>query len=623
MNDIELLNYHEKMEKCILSLLNLSLSESQTEDDILQIIINEVTDLTSSECGYLHLFNQDNNTIELKFWSDSTLRLCKVVYDNHYPLASAGIWADCVRLKQPVIHNDYETYEHKKGLPDGHFPIKRHMSIPVFEEDKIVMIIGVGNKIEPYDDLDTKQMEIISKYLWNIIKNKKIKLKLIEKNEELRYDFLTKVYSRREFESSLEKILSNDHQNVLAFFDLDNFKFINDIGSHSLGDEMLKEFTYILIDCIHPKDIIGRLGGDEFGIIFPDSTIEDVIKICNNILLKLNNKIVQIGKQNFNLKSSIGLTAFDKTFTKKDVLSFADSACFLAKELGKNQIQIFKETNHNFLRFKENQSITNRIYTITETDDLVLFVQPIKCFQKNCHNCNLNKSMTQDIKMKCKKRIFGFEVLLRIRENEQLISPVKYIETAEKYNLSKKIDEYVIDKALSKFLEIFLKFNTKFMLFINISGNTISDKDFLSFLIKKLSFFPFKENICFEITETSTIDNFDNTLLLINTIREMGVKIALDDFGVGLSSFSYLKNLPVDFIKIDGLFIQDIMSNKFSEIITKSIINVANSIGIYTIGEFVETKEIVEFLKPLGINFMQGYFFSKPFPLENLLNSNT
>ncbi len=386
---------------------------------------------------------------------------------------------------------------------------------------------------------------------------------------------------------------------------------------------MLKDFSTILKESIQPKDILGRLGGDEFGIIFPNSSLDDVVNICNIIIKKLNNKIVQIGNQNFNLKSSIGLTSFDKTFTKKDVLSFADSACFLAKELGKNQIQIFKETNLNFLRFKENQSITNRIYTITESDELVLFVQPIKCFQKNCHTCKLNEKNILDNKIRCKKKLFGFEVLLRVRENDKLVSPVKYIETAEKYNLTRKIDEYVIDKALSKFLEIFLKYNTTFMIFINISGNTISDKDFSNFLIEKLNFFPFKENICLEITETSTIHNFDNTLLLINTIREMGVKVALDDFGVGLSSFSYLKKLPVDFIKIDGLFIQDIMSNKFSEIITKSIINIANSIGIYTIGEFVETKAIVDFLKPMGINFMQGYFFSKPFPLDNLLASKT
>ena len=616
ITDEKLLDYYKKMERCILSLLNISSSEFQSEDEIMQIIIDEIQELTSSQCGYLHIFNYDEDTIELKCWSKDTKKLCQMVFDNHYPLSSAGIWADSIRQRQPIIHNDYDNVPNKKGLPDGHFPLKRHMSIPIYDNNKIVMVIGVGNKEEPYDELDIKQMQLITQNLWRVICYKRYETTLKKINNEMRYDYLTKTFTRRELELNFNN-LDKSSKKVFAFLDLDNFKFINDLGGYHTGDLILKEFSQVLKTFLSDKDFIGRLGGDEFGIVFLDSSISNVYNIFKKFISYIEDYKFTYDNNSFQLKMSIGLVLFTDELLDQ-VIIYADSACSLAKDAGKNQIKIFDHSKKDFSQWRQDLNIASKIFNITETNDLNLFIQPIKCIKEYCNKCNLFEMIDFSNKKSC-----GFEVLLRIQENNNLVSPVSYINAAEKYNISIKIDEWVITHCIDQFSEIFNSLNKSFMIFINISGKTISNREFLDFLVNKIKDLSFRKNICFEITETAAINNFKNTLELINIIRELGCKFALDDFGVGVSSFYYLKKLPVDFIKIDGAFVQDLTTNPFSQIICKAINDIAHSLDILTIAEFVEDENTFQMLKNLGVDFAQGYHLSKPFPIEKCYDFNT
>lgn len=574
------LDNRAKMEKCILALLDISNSSDQSEDEIIQLIIDEATELTKSECGYLHLFNPVEQTIQLKVWSKRTLEHCTVVHDNHYPLTSAGIWADCARTKKPVIHNDYETAPNRKGLPEGHFKLIRHMSVPVIENDQVVVIIGVGNKATNYDELDVKQMEVITQNLWRLIKNKRYE-------QESKLDYLTGVLNRKEFEIKLNQTIKTNIISTLAYIDVDNFKMINDSGGHALGDQVLKSICEIFKTTTRSTDIIGRIGGDEFGIIFTHCNLSQSQKICDTIKFKINQ--LEFGSK-LKIGVSIGLSLINES-----ALSNADSACYLAKNGGKNQIKIYEVGNQFFSESKTRAQLASKIPSYIYNDQLKLFVQPI-VDMNNIDHFNF------------------FEVLLRIQEDDQLHSPFQFLAAAEQYKLSIEIDQWVVANILDLIPYLDHCFS------INLSAQSISDRDFFDYLKFHLKKINNPHQICFEITESAAISNHNNAVELVRNLRKLGCRFALDDFGTGFSSFSYLKEFPVDYIKIDGMFVKDIAKNEFSKIICKSIKDIADFLKIQSIAEFVEDRDCLNTLQELSINHGQGYYFAKPFSIDDLLH---
>jgi diguanylate cyclase (GGDEF)-like protein len=604
---INLLQYKAKLEKCILALLNISVSDEYNEDAIIQTIINEVVELTSSDCGYLHLFNSEDESIELKVWSESTMRLCTASYDNHYPLKDAGVWADCARSKKPVIHNNYPELTTKKGLPKGHFPILRHMSIPVIEDGKVVVIIGVGNKLSDYDEFDVQQVELISYSLWRILKNKRYETAIKRMNEESKLDYLTETYTRREFENILTRIIENSSKtSVMAYIDMDNFKVINDTCGHCGGDLMLKRVTNTIKNKVRKSDAVGRLGGDEFGILFRDCSLEAAKKVCESIQTELNSQAFLYHSRRFPIRLSIGLTEITKNLD--ETLVRADAACYLAKEFGKNQIKLYTDTDDDLSERRQETIMASNIPSYLRNKRLKLYVQPVLCLKQNCKFCKISING---------KKCQNYEVLLRILDKDSKAnSPSKFLAAANRYSYASLVDQWVVENTLMLFDDH--KYDDVSMFFINLSTQALCDKAFLQFVSELLKYSANGHRICFEITETIAINNYQTALEMMTSLKEQGCHFALDDFGSGFSSFGYLKTLPVDFIKIDGMFIKDIVNDLYSATITKSINDISHSLGMMTIAEVVENAETQAVLNEMSVDFIQGYHYCRPFPVEDI-----
>lgn len=341
------------------SLLDLTLrSRSMSEKELLQAALEQAQHMTASQIAYAHFVNDDQETLALGTWSASTLQVCNAVFDNHYPISQAGIWADCFRQRKPVVHNDYQSLTEKKGLPDGHAVLIRHISVPVIDDsNQVRMIVGVGNKPELYDEGDLQELQIVATTVWTLIERKRAE----EEIKQLAfYDPLTKLPNRRMLSDRLGQAMAASKRDgrygVLMFLDLDNFKPINDKYGHDLGDLLLIEAVNRITDCVREMDTVARLGGDEFVIILTALAVdktestEYAAKIAERIRVRLSEpyrlKTQQNEKSEMIIEHyctvSIGVVLFlDHDTTQADVLKWADAAMYQAKEAGKNSIHFF------------------------------------------------------------------------------------------------------------------------------------------------------------------------------------------------------------------------------------------------------------------------------------------
>lgn len=412
------------------------------------------------------------------------------------------------------------------------------------------------------------------------------------------HDALTGLINRREMEVRLEHALqtalNNNQQHAFCFLDLDQFKIVNDTCGHSAGDELLKQLSRIFAKTLRDSDTIGRLGGDEFGILLLDCPTDQTTIIANKLLEAANSFRFSWQDNVFRISVSIGITIIDKScISIKDILREADAACYIAKELGRNRIHIYKEGDEEITKRRGEMKWASELTQALQTDSFELHRQSI-----------------QPISNKVKPTVF-YEILVRMRDKEQeLLMPGSFITAAERYNLMPTLDRWVIENTF-KYLSS--ETNKDVIYFINISGLSFNDNDFHEFVINMLSKYQISPTmICFEITETAAITNFSRALEFIEKLRNIGLRFALDDFGTGLCSYTYLKNLPIDFIKLDGHFISELMHDPMNRAIVESVANISNTINAHTIAEWVEDISIVDELKNIGINYAQGYAIDRP-----------
>ena len=427
---------------------------------------------------------------------------------------------------------------------------------------------------------------------------------------QARHDSLTGLLNRREFENRLEQTITEirrypDEQAWFCYLDLDQFKIINDTCGHLAGDELLKQIAFKLISITRDVDHIGRMGGDEFTIILKRCDKETANKIMERVRNELHDMRFCWDNKCFTITVSIGIVEITaQCGSVYDVLKAADTACYIAKEEGRNRIHIFDEDDNVSTQRQGEMEWVHRIYRAIETGQFVLFSQEIKSL----------KSVSE--------AMHG-ELLIRMLDNDgNIIPPFSFIPAAERYNLMPEVDRHIVHLALNTISRHYDNPLVREGMFtINLSAQSLSDDDFLNFVLIQLASARVQPgNLCFEITETAAISNLTKATKFITTLKEKGCYFALDDFGSGLSSFAYLKNLPVDFIKIDGGFVKSMLTSSLDHALVSSVNQIGHVVGMQTIAEFVENKEIEDCLTEMGIDFAQGYGIARPEPFDTLLD---
>ncbi len=428
---------------------------------------------------------------------------------------------------------------------------------------------------------------------------------------QARHDALTGLLNRREFETRLQRMLTSaikaGEEHVLMYVDLDQFKLVNDTCGHSAGDELLKQLTQLFRETLRGSDVLARLGGDEFGILLPGCHIEKGEEIAEKIRNAAKSFRFIWGGKSFDVGTSIGLVPLDQHSESVEALmSAADVACYAAKDLGRNRVHTYLESDKEMHRRRAEMDWASRVRHAMEEQRFHLYYQDIVPVRRN------EPFTTRHI-----------EVLLRMRdESGNDILPGAYLPSAERYNIMPELDRWVIKSTFEWYESE--GYSTEMLVAINLSGLTINSSSSLQYiksLFKRYSVSP--SSFCFEITETAAISNLSSAAAFMKELRMLGCKFALDDFGSGLSSFAYLKTLPVDFLKIDGNFVLDMLDDKIDRAMISAINDVGHTMSLQTIAEYVETEGVLKELERLDVDFAQGYLISRPQPLENLKREET
>jgi len=443
---------------------------------------------------------------------------------------------------------------------------------------------------------------LFTAFLRDITERRKLEEQLQKQASE---DDLTGLFNRHTFEAALKRVLlsAGESSHCLMYLDLDRFKVVNDTSGHSAGDELLKQLADLLRDNIGDSGILARLGGDEFGLILENCDLEKGRESASRLLQAVGDFRFYWNDKIFTLGMSIGIVVIDDPRAEaSQLLSMADAACYRAKEEGRNRFYVYSPHDKAFSHRRDQLGWLGRIEAAFAEERFLLYQQPILPLQDNT-GC---------------LPVFA-EILLRMKdENGHLVTPDKFLPAAERYNLMPTIDRWVVRTSLR-----WLNDNRNYQgtLSINLSGASLTDSLFLDFLLHELNALNIPgHQLCFEITETEAITNLSRARRFITTIRGAGCAFALDDFGSGMSSYGYLKDLPVDFLKIDGRFVRNMDMDPVSMAMVKSIHEIGHLMGKRTIAEFVGHAAVLELLQELGVNYAQGYYLGEPAPLQSLIH---
>ena len=421
------------------------------------------------------------------------------------------------------------------------------------------------------------------------------------------HDSLTGLINRREFERLTEAAIATtqnaDKQHVVCYLDLDQFKIINDTCGHPAGDELLKQIAALLQSKVRVSDTLARLGGDEFGLLLDGCPLDRARLIAADLLSAVSEYRFHWEGKTFSIGVSIGLSVVGLHGNNRaEVLSAADSALFAAKKQGRNRVFVYHSADVDLANHKHQMNWVTRIQQALEQERLTLYYMrylPLKTGpDAGVH----------------------IEVLLRmIDEKGGLILPGSFLPAAERYNLMPAIDRWVIRTVFSRYRELVQQFDCgPLTCAVNLSGSSLNAEGFFDFIREQAIEHDLpKGAICFEITETAAINNLRQAAAFMAEIKDLGFLFALDDFGTGTSSFGYLKVLPVDFLKIDGGFVQDIGHDPIDKAMTETINRIGHIMGMKTVGEFATSETVIGDLRAIGVDFAQGYGVGEPQPLPS------
>jgi diguanylate cyclase (GGDEF)-like protein len=413
------------------------------------------------------------------------------------------------------------------------------------------------------------------------------------------HDELTDILNRREFERRLRELLSalrqgSGGEHAVLYLDLDRFKIVNDTSGHAAGDELIKQVSQLLQSTLRERDIVGRLGGDEFGIMLTQCSHEDALRVAEKVRKAVVDLHFAWGVRSYRIGVSIGLVLLDsRSSSLKEVMKAADAACYMAKEKGRNRIHLYSDDDAELSVRQTEMEAVSRIRAALENDRFCLHLQTIAPLRGGRAHA---------------------EVLVRMLDEQGgLVPPMAFIPAAERYDLMPLLDRWVIRHAFEALAQ--QPPGTSWA--INLSGASVCDEGLLEFVLEQQRITGVAlEDVCFEITETVAVANLAQAATLIQDLQAQGARFALDDFGAGMSSFAYLKHLPVDYVKIDGSFIKGILHSPTERAMVESINQIAHVMGKQTIAEFVEDDAVLACLRAMGVDFAQGYGVGRPQPLQ-------
>lgn len=453
----------------------------------------------------------------------------------------------------------------------------------------------------PMIDLQTEDIGFVV-ILKDVSEDRLLRRKL---NYEGSHDQLTGILNRTAFEQKFESIVvegSGSHHHVLAYLDIDQFKVINETCGSAAGDRLLKQVAAVLTARVRRSDTLARLSGDEFGIIMPFFEVRPALEVMQKIIIDIQHAGFIWQDREYQVTASIGVIRFGRMRDEfPDFHSRMTTACQLAKDNGGNQYHFIDDFDEQIEAQQQSMDWVSNIMEGFNKDRFCLYVQPIV-------SINPDEDFSH------------YEVLIRYRRDDgTIIEPNDFLPPAERYNLIERIDSWVVGKMISWLKQNREQVDGK-MFSVNLSGRSIGSDTFHRFLHENLADSGLDlGSLCFEISEAAAVDNIDKSVEFITSIRKFGARISLDDFGTGLSSFSYLKQFPADYLKIDGEFIRDIIDDDKSFVFVRSMTELGHCLGMKVIAEFVESDSMFDRLRDANVDYIQGYTVGKPVDIQTLL----
>ena len=423
---------------------------------------------------------------------------------------------------------------------------------------------------------------------------------LDELEHQAGHDALTGLANRitlaKELEKANQAVLDAGERYSLCIMDLDRFKIVNDTSGHGAGDALLIKIARLLRESVYPCDTVARLGGDEFAVIFRDCSESVAVRVCEKIRQQIEDLDFIWQGTKHKVGASIGVLSTNQYVEDiSELMQRADAGCFVAKDAGRNTVYQITETQSVEEKRTELHWV-QRLNNAVDNNELILYTQPLVPLQS----------------LKDQDRV---EVLVRLRnyDSGDMVPPGAFIPSAERYGLNTKVDRWVVSTLIKSATTYQMLFDDSRLYWVNLSGASFADGKFTDFLENSILESNLPEgSLNFEITETAVIKDLDAAAEAMSRLRDLGCQFALDDFGSGLTSFSFLKALPIDYLKIDGSFIANILDDPVDRIFVKSIIDIAHEMSMQTVAEHVESHAVFEELRAMGANYGQGYFFAKP-----------
>jgi diguanylate cyclase (GGDEF)-like protein/PAS domain S-box-containing protein len=569
-------------------------SELHQERELAYSALQAIADgvITTDMSGRLHYFNPIAQTILQQNLQDvQGLPLARILslYDNQHACFNLDI-SQVLQTQEPLELRNQLTLLRSDGSECA-------IDVAVLPmRDRVGQTIGA---IVVLRDM-TATRQLVQQLSW-----------------QSRHDPLTGLMNRREFESHVQQAIEEaqvgQQQHILCYVDLDQFKVINESCGHQIGDQLLCELGGLLSQEIRSIDVLARLGGDEFGVLLRHCASHQAHQVISRIQAKIQAYRLNWRGQSFAISASFGLVPLDRDSQDlRDVLSTADAACYAAKEAGRNRIHFYQPDDDELSRQRRERILIAQIHQAIEADRFLLYAQAIVPIEAQTSN-----GLKHHV-----------EILLRMIDDQgQLVSPGYFIPAAERYGLMPTLDRVVIEKFCQSYAAACLSLSGKpldrCLYAINLSARSLNDHDLIHFI--KTQFATHRvptEIICFEITETAAIFNIDTAAEFMTELKQMGFRFALDDFGVGMNSFAYLKHLAIDYLKIDGSFVKNILTETIDRALVSCMNQIAHELGAKTVAEWVENDEILTTLQQLGVDYAQGYGISKPQPLNFILVEN-